>query len=117
MGILFLFTIVWLVFGEIRTKMIIVEIEDFSISKRNFFGLRKSFSFKDFDGFQTCLITSKGDTNEYLYLMKNGEKQIVLSEVYHRNYFELKMEVGKRCAFLGEVKFSYWESFKEIFKS
>ncbi|MEG2764048.1 hypothetical protein, partial [Chryseobacterium sp.] len=44
MTVLFLFTWVWLVFGELRTKVIEVTIENNTIEKRNYLGLNQKYN-------------------------------------------------------------------------
>lgn len=116
MTVLFLFTWVWLVFGELRTKVIEVTIENNSIEKKNYLGLNQKYNFKDFDGFQTSILTSKGESFEYLYLVKDSRKIIKISEAYHKNYSELKNRIGTNSKNLGEIKFSYIDELKDIYK-
>lgn len=116
MTVLFLFTWVWLVFGELRTKIIEVTIENNTIEKRNYLGLNQKYNFKDFDGFQISIITSKGESFEYLYLVKDSQKIIKISEAYHKNYTELKNRIEAKSKELGEIKFSYIDELKDIFK-
>jgi hypothetical protein len=115
MSVMFLFTFVWLVFGELRTKLIIVTIKGNQVEKRNFIGL-KQYNFKDFDGFQTSILTSKGEDFEYLYFIKNGEKIIKISDAYHKNYSELKNVISSQLKDLGKIKFSYLDELKEVIK-
>lgn len=110
--VLFTFTIIMLIFGEIRTKFIKVTISDRFIEKKNYLGFNKQYSFKDFDGYQTSIVKSY----EYLYLVKNGEKIIKISAAYHKNYVELKSKIATLSNNLGEIRFSYIDDIKEIFK-
>jgi len=116
MAVLFLFTWIWLVFGELRTKVIKVTIENNHIKKKNYLGLNQKYNFKDFSGFQTSILTSKGESFEYLYLVKDNRKIIKISEAYHKNYGELKNRIEANLKDLGEIKFSYIDEFKDIFK-
>ena len=116
MTVLFLFTWVWLVFGELRTKVIEVTIDNNYIEKRNYLGFSRKYNFKDFNGFQTSILTSKGESFEYLYLVKDNRKIIKISEAYHKNYSELKNRILRNSNDLGEIKFSYIDEVKEIFK-
>ena len=79
-------------------------------------GFNKEYDFKYFDGFKTSIITSKGQQFEYLYLMKEENKIIKISETYHKNYEELKHEISKHAKDLGFENFSYLDELKEIFK-
>ena len=116
MAVLFLYTWIWLVFGELRTKIIIVTIKDLLIEKKNYLGQNRQYNFKDFDGYKTSILSSRGGTFEYLYIVKNDEKIIKISEAYHKNYFYLKDKIATHLKDLGEISFSYKDEFKEIFK-
>ena len=114
-GFIFIITILWLVCGELKQKMIIIEIKNNHISKRNYLGQFNEFNFKDFEGYETSIISSKNGKFEYLYLIKDGQKKIKISEQYHRNYVELKTAIGERTPFLRDINFSIWQEFKELF--
>ncbi|MFC5683828.1 hypothetical protein ACYE2N_01675 [Flavobacterium sp. MAHUQ-51] len=116
MAILFFFTWIWLVFGELRTKIIQVTIQNNQIEKTNYLGLNRKFIFKDFDGYQTSILTSKGQNYEYLYFVKDDVKIIKISEAYHKNYSDLKDIISAKLKDLGEIQFSYIDELKEIFK-
>ena len=116
MAVLFLFTWIWLVFGELRTKIIEVTIQNNQVEKKNYFGLNQVFNFKDFDGFQTSILTGKGQSFEYLYFVKGNRKIIKISEAYHKNYSDLKDRISTNLKDLGEIQFSYFDELKEVFK-
>lgn len=116
MVVLFLFTWIWLVFGELRTKIIEIAIFDNQVEKKNYFGLKQKFDFNYFDGFQTSILRGKGESHEYLYLVKDKRKVIKISETYHKNYFELKKRIATDLNNLGKIEFSYLDELKEIFK-
>ncbi len=115
---LLIFTWVWLTFGELRTKIIAVVIDSNVISVRNFWGLGRKVSFvlSDFEGYKTSLLPSKYRTYEYLYLIKNGKKIIKISQFYHRNYSDLKIEIRNNVKFIGQENFNYIRELKEIFQ-
>lgn len=116
-GLLF-FTWIWLTFGELRTKIITIAIDSNLISVRNFGGLGRKVSFEldGFEGYKTSLLPSKYRTYEYLYLIKNGKKKIKISQFYHSNYSELKIELRKNIKFIGQENFNYIRELKEIFQ-
>jgi len=115
--LLIIFIFVWLVWGEMRTKILKVGIEKDRIGVTNFQGLGnlKIVLFSEIDGFKTCVLPSEYKDYEYLYLIKNGQKIIKLSEFYHKNYAELKNEISKKCKNLGIEKFSLGRVIKELF--
>jgi hypothetical protein len=112
------FTWLWLSLGELRTKAVAVKLEDGFISIKRFMGLVPSgvYKLKEFDGYKTCLLPSRSGYYEYLYLMKDGKKQVKLSQFYHSNYSELKRFVTKEVTFLGKENFSYRKELIEIFE-
>ena len=114
----FLIILTWLVFGELRTKVISVTIDNDLITSANFLGLgsKQKFVLTEFEGFTTSLLPSNGGTYEYLYLLKDNKKVIKLSEFYHKNYFELKQVLTKRVKFLGDKPFNMLTEIKEIYR-
>jgi len=108
----------WLFLGELRTKAVAVKFEDGFVRIKRFMGLVSAsvFELKEFDGYQTCLLPSRSGFYEYLYLMKDGKKQVKLSQFYHSNYSDLKKFIIKEVKFLGKENFSYKRELKEIFE-
>lgn len=114
---LFIFVWTWLVFGELRKRVVSVVINNNSIARMNFVGIgpRRVFDFKDFEGYVTMFAPSKWGTYEYLFLLRQNHKAIVLSEFYHKNYHELKKEISIGVIFLGEKPFTLMEMLKNIY--
>ena len=112
-----LFSFFYLLFGEIRTKNILVELESNEIKVKRFLGLKKEiYKFSEIEGWKYSCLTSRGGTYEYLYLYNfNNKKVIKISEFYHSNYWELKDFVKINFKNLGYENFSYVDEFKEIF--
>lgn len=115
---LFIFTLVWLVFGELRTKIIKVTVDDKKVMSSSFLGLgpHKSFHFDELDGFKISFLPSRSGTYEYMYLMLKGKKAVKISEFYHRNYIELKQSLILKTDDLGTENFSYLKELREIFE-
>jgi hypothetical protein len=112
------FTMIWLFWGEFRTKIIKVAIDGDAISVRRFggLGIKKTYSFSEFDGFVTSLQPYGAlGVMEYLYLMKGKRKVIKLSQFYHKNYAELKAAIHEKSKYLGDGDFSFIDELKEIF--
>lgn len=98
-----------LLFGEMRTKAITVELEANSLAVRGYYGVggKRRILYADCSGFTTSdLPTESGQTYEYLYVMQNGKKVVKVSEFYHKNYDELKREIAKKMKYLGDKPFS-----------
>jgi hypothetical protein len=117
-GFLFIFFLLWLVWGELRTKAIKVWIETDSIIAINFLGLgtSKTFRFSEIDGYKITMLPAEYRDYEYLYLIINQQKVIKLSEFYHENYFELKKVITKKCKHLGTEKFNLMKEIRGIFR-
>ncbi|MEJ7588296.1 MAG: hypothetical protein WKI04_12115 [Ferruginibacter sp.] len=113
----FLVILIWLTWGEIRTKGIRVTIGPEKLTRSNFFGMGtvRTFGNAEIDGYKISVSPSEYQDYEYLYLMTGNRKTIKISEFYHSNYFELKKEISKRFKKLGEEKFSFIREFKEAF--
>ena len=116
--LLLAFTMVWLFWGECRTKMIAVDMDGNNLSIARFGGLGKKedYLFSDFDGY-TISQQPYGARGilEFLYLMKADRKTIKISEAYHKNYRELKAAIEPRLKDLGYQKFNFIDEFREIF--
>ena len=84
--LLLTFTLAWLFFGEFRTKMIKVKIEEDSIIIKKFGGLSasKKFLFSDLDGFKLSILRSGAADNEYLYFIQGDKKIGKLLDFYHK---------------------------------
>ena len=115
--LLLTFTIAWLFFGEFRTKMIKVTLEEDYIIIKQFGGLVKGekFLYSDLDGFKISILSSQGGDNEYLYFMKDNKKVGKLSNFYHKNYQALKSNIKTKLDNLGFENFSYIDELKESF--
>lgn len=118
LGLMFLCMDIYLVFGELRSKIIAVNFEINGISNIGFLGLFKprTYFFDEIDGFKIVYISNRERSYEYLYLIAGDKKIIKLSEFYHKNYKELKREIlSRNMKYLGSELFSNLREFKEIF--
>ena len=107
-----------LIFGELRSKVVKISISGDQIVKRGFGGLgyKYVFYFDEIEGYRISNISSKADTYEYLYLIKDGKKVIKLSQFYHSNYKEIKTEILKKgIRSLGIEQWSLLKETKEIY--
>ena len=112
--ILFWIVILW---GEFRTRMVLITIDDNSISSQNYIGLgkKKQFDFKSLKGFKVSNLTSHRGNSEYLYLLLDNKKVIKISEYHHSNYTELKRIIATKTKNLGFESFKWIDEFKEYF--
>lgn len=106
------FTLVFL--HEFKNKIINVKITNDNIEKRTFFGYKKTFNFKDFDGFELRIEKGKVGSYEYLYLMKNNKPIITMAQTYLENYHELKKMVSKNSKDLGCSSYGVLSEIKDL---
>ncbi len=88
----FLFIWIWMFFGELKSKIVSVDMDCDSIRIKKFLGVGtlKEYQIDEISGFKTSTLRSKGGAYEYLYLMVDNKKIGKISEYYHRNYKDLK---------------------------
>ena len=113
-----LFFLIWIVWGELRTKAVKVTIEADKIKAKGFagFGSEKTFLFSEISGFMTSILPSQYRDYEYLYLISNNHKVVKISEFYHKNYNELKAQAESKFKDLGSEEFRLRKEINEIFK-
>jgi hypothetical protein len=107
----------WLISGEMRQKVVTIEIGYDNLILRRYLGLgkAKTIYFDQLDGFRICYLPTNSGYYEYLYVISGNRKVLKLSQFYHRNYFDLKQALSEKLKNLGEEDFSYKNEFKEIF--
>lgn len=111
------FALVWLIYGECRTKIIRVELNFDNMVIRGYFGLAKpvTYYYADLSGFTITILPATNTAYEYLYI-KQGDKNVgKLSEFYHKNFRDLKGDLQTHLKDLGYADFSYWKETKDIF--
>ncbi|MEO6851291.1 MAG: hypothetical protein ABI166_11695 [Mucilaginibacter sp.] len=115
-AVIFVWT--WVVFGELRNKVISIEIGYNSITIKRYLGLgpSKVYYFEQLDGYKTSILASRAVEYEYLYIMAGDKKIAKLSEYYHKNYKELKeMLTNEKFKDLGFEDYNSTREIKEIF--
>ena len=111
----FCYAIYRIVFVELGKKIIVVEIKDKVLFKRNYLGQKAEYNFKNFEGYETSTIRTRTGMFEFLFLIENGKREVIISEQYHRNYKELKIAVNERTKFLGDANSGFWKEIKDSF--
>ena len=114
---IWIFILVWVAYGELRTKAIRVDIGEYEIIVSRYLGLgsNKVYYFSSFDGYETAILSSRYSSYEFLYLVANGKRVIKLSEYYHKNYTEMKKVLSEKLPDLGHKPFNFFQELKEIF--
>lgn len=113
-----IFIWVWMFFGELRTKVIHIDLQQDSVKIRRYLGLgvAKTYYFGDITGFKTSILSSKSGSFEYLYLITDNRKIAKLSGFYHSNYQELKQYiVSRNIKNIGFESFSNLQELRDIF--
>jgi hypothetical protein len=117
-SLFFVYVWIWLIFGELRSKIISIDIEynSFNIKRYLGLGISKTYYFDQLDGYKTSILSSRSGSYEYLYLMIGKRKIAKLSEYYHKNYHELKRAIfSQNIKNLGFESYSFIREVKEIF--
>jgi hypothetical protein len=113
-----IFVWIWLVFGELRNKVIVVEIGYDNLIVKRYLGLGSStvFYFNQIDGFKTSILPASATEYEFLYVMAGEKKIAKLSQFYHKNYADIKqMLISEKVKDLGYEKYNATRELKEIF--
>lgn len=116
--LLMLFSVCWLVFGELRRSAVRLRIDGDTLSVTPFAGLgfTRRYELKNFDGVVSSMIASRGGAYEYRYLVKDGRRVVRISSYYLKNYEKLSQALSKHCAYRGERPMNLWLEVKEIFR-
>lgn len=110
--------IVWMVFGEWRKKMTVVNIDTNTISVRRYWGLGKTkvYLFSELHGYMTSKMPNRyGGFTETLYFVKDGRRLFGISDYYHLNYSELKKTIQPKLKDFGSERFSLPSAIKDVF--
>ncbi len=114
----FLCIYIWMIFGELRTKVISITMADNNIVIRRYLGLGfvQRINANDITGFKISVLPSRAGSYEYLYLMVGDRRVAKLSVFYHSNYKELKKYVvSLNIKFIGKSRFSNRQELRDIF--
>ncbi|MFD2602096.1 hypothetical protein [Flavobacterium suzhouense] len=112
-------------FQEIRKSLIVIRIkrtekiiEDNTITINSFLGLGKDmiYHIKEFDGFKTSSIMSKGTLYNYIFLIKNGKRVVKISDGYYSNYQEMSDFFKTNLNDLGHVDGNAFSEMIDLFK-
>lgn len=118
MMLLMLFSVCWLVFGELRRSAVRLRIDGEILSVTQFAGLgfTRRYELKCFDGITSSMLASRGGAYEYRYLVKDRRRVVRISSYYLKNYEKLSQALSKHCVYRGERPMNLWLEVKEIFR-
>lgn len=116
--LLMLFSVCWLVFGELRRSAVRLRIDGEILSVTPFAGLgfTRRYELKCFDGITSSMLASRGGAYEYRYLVKDRRRVVRISSYYLKNYEKLSQALSKHCVYRGERPMNLWLEVKEIFR-
>lgn len=116
--LLMLFSVCWLVFGELRRSAVRLRIDGETLSVTPFAGLgfTRRYELKCFDGITSSMLASRGGAYEYRYLVKDRRRVVRISSYYLKNYEKLSQALSKHCVYRGERPMNLWLEVKEIFR-
>lgn len=116
--LLMLFSVCWLVFGELRRSAVRLRIDGEILSVTPFAGLgfTRRYELKCFDGIASSMLASRGGAYEYRYLVKDRRRVVRISSYYLKNYEKLSQALSKHCVYRGERPMNLWLEVKEIFR-
>ena len=97
-------TLIWLVFFEIKRKMILIEIFETHIVTKNLFSTACRTDFKSLTGYKSRVETSRMGNFEELILFGNDNKKIIISELFLKNYKDLKNLIENRLKYYGGTR-------------
>jgi hypothetical protein len=111
---IFSISLILLIVYEFRNKIISIIVAKNHLRKSSYFAEDRIYDFKEIDGF--LVMSSKGilRNSEYLYLIQDGARIVTLSQVYHKNYHELKAIISERSKNLGEANYDVFDEIIEI---
>ena len=106
----------WLTEFRTRAHRVIVEPDRISVKEYFGFGNTKAFRYDEFEGFIISQQPGRFGSKDYIFLIRNGKRQICISEFYHSNYSELKEAIETKCSFLGQKEYSWGYEYKQMFR-
>ncbi len=94
---------------ELRIKVVSVEFGKYEIKVKNFLGLvTRNYNKNEIEGWKTSFFWTNMTPKECIFFYKNGKKIFRITELHHRNYFDLKKLIESEYRFLGTADYSYW---------
>ncbi len=115
--VLLLFFVVFIIFIELKDKIIAITFEQNSVIINRFCGLKNPVFFddKEIEGFHKSIVTTKYGRYNYIYLMKGNKKIAKISNQYHKNFGDLSSEIEKRYKNLGFINSNLTSELKDMF--
>lgn len=115
--VILLFLAIFVIYVELKDKIIAIKFEQTNIKIKRFCGIKKPVFINNLEikGFQNSIVTTKYESYNYIYLIKGNKKVAKISNQYHDNFEELSEEIKKRYIDLGFVYTGFISEIKDIF--
>gem|GEM_PF-1004540 len=99
-----IFVVIWGFFVEMNMRMAQLRITEHHIIIKQLlgYGSKRTLDIKDIDGFVTKGFKTRGQYQEFCYLIRNNKAIAVFSSVYYSNYNEIRSELQRRLKYLGD---------------
>jgi len=108
--------LVIMTFFELRDKLIKINITDNKVLINKYFGILNPISFKhsEITGYYSSEVNTRYKIYNFIYLMKGNKKIAKISNQYHKNFEELKQEIGNKYRDLGKINSDFFSEIKDI---
>ena len=107
-GIIVLFIIVfviWMLFYDIRTKIISVVFEEGVMSVKRWlgFGREKQYLLEEITGYMTSVLRGRAGDYKIIYIISEDNKVAKISEFYHANFTEIETFITIHLKNIGKI--------------
>lgn len=115
--IIFLAFSVFMLFFEIRNKIIKIEFIYNQLIINRFFGLTNTEVLNNeiIEGFYNTILETKFGSYNHIYLISKHKKVAKISNQFHKNFDDLSDEIKKRYRDLGYINSGFISEIKDIF--
>lgn len=108
-----------LIFGliilyQFKTRLLSIQFSNNKLETIDFLKKHNIKSFKEIDGFEKRIVKGKFENFEYLHLLSNNKNVAVISQTYHKNYYELKGFVEENFKYLGMSNYGHLSEIQAI---
>jgi len=110
-----IFTLFFLIMGELKNKCTELYLENNEVRVKRFWGLQERIiKNSEIDGWKLSHQIYNHKQREFILIIKNNKTVAIISQPYHKNYFEIKLQIADKFKYIGYEKFSYIKDFKKM---
>lgn len=109
----------FLLFSELRRRIVSVSIDHQSISYTNYAGLgkRRYHWWYELDGYILTKVSMQESSYEYISLIREGKTLFRIVEFYHDNYEEIKLALESQTKCIEERETNLLDELLEVISS